>query len=59
VNDDPDKMGGFYTMLQYGVLFPLWGLQHMEGEKDAAALQNMTLDTSAAQTLRWYAGIMF
>jgi uncharacterized protein (TIGR04551 family) len=59
LNDDPDKMGGFYTMLQYGVLFPLWGLDYLPGEKDQAAQQNTTLSTSAAQTLRWYAGILF
>ena len=59
VNDDPDKMGGFFTMLQYGVLFPLWGLEYMPGEKDQATQQNIKLDTGAAQTLRWYAGIMF
>jgi hypothetical protein len=25
LNDDPSKIGGFYTMLQYGVFFPLGG----------------------------------
>jgi uncharacterized protein (TIGR04551 family) len=59
LNDDPDKMGGFFTMIQYGVLFPLWGMDYMPGEKDAAKQQNITLGTSAAQTLRWYAGILF
>lgn len=60
LNDGPDKMGGFFTMLQYGVLFPLWGLDYMPGEKDLAATQqNLTLETSAAQTLRWYVGILF
>lgn len=59
LNDDPDKMGGFYTMLQYGVLFPLSGLDYLPGEKDQARLQGLGLDTSAAQTLRWYAGIFF
>lgn len=59
MNDDPDKMGGFYTMLQYGVLFPLGGLDYLPGEKEQAANQNLALDTSAAQTMRWYCGIFF
>ena len=59
LNDDPDRMGGFYTMLQYGVLFPLGGLGYLPGEEEEAAEQNITLDTSAAHTLRWYAGIFF
>jgi uncharacterized protein (TIGR04551 family) len=59
LNDSPDKMGGFYTMIQYGVLFPLGGLGYQPGEKSAAALQGVGLDTSAAQILRWYTGIMF
>ena len=32
LNDNPDKMGGFFTMLQYGVLFPLGGLGYLPGE---------------------------
>jgi uncharacterized protein (TIGR04551 family) len=59
LNDNPDKMGGFFTMLQYGVLFPLGGLGYMAGEKDTASKQGISLDTGAAQTLRWYAGILF
>lgn len=56
LNDDPDKMGGFFTMLQYGVMFPLGGLGYMSNE---AAVAGMPLDTSTAQTIRWYAGILF
>ncbi len=59
LNDDPDKMGGFFTMLQYGVFFPLAGMGYMPEEKAQAAMQNITLDTSAAQALRWYCGIFF
>lgn len=58
LNDDPDKMGGFFTMLQYGVLFPLGGLGYMPGEQ-ANAPAGVKLDTSAAHTLRWYMGIMY
>ncbi len=59
LNDDPTKKGGFYTMLQYGVLFPLGGLGYLPGEEEDAAEQNISLDTSTAHTLRWYAGIFF
>ncbi|HTN89315.1 MAG TPA: TIGR04551 family protein, partial [Sorangium sp.] len=54
LNDDPDKMGGFYTAVQYGVLFPLGGLGQLQGEQ---AIQEIDLET--AQTVRWYLGILF
>jgi uncharacterized protein (TIGR04551 family) len=64
LNDDPDKMGGFFTMLQYGVLFPLSGLGYLPNEvtrydTGIGATTGTTLDTSAAQTLRWYMGVFF
>ncbi len=61
LNDDPNKMGGFYTMLQYGVLFPLGGLGYMPGEVSAYAANTGggELATATAQTLRWYMGILF
>ncbi len=63
LNDDPEKMGGFFTSLQYGVLFPLGGLGYLPGQvtnfAQIAAANNVTLDTSTAQTLRWYLGILF
>lgn len=62
LNDDPDKMGGFYTMIQYGVLFPLPGMGYMAGEEQAyqqAAPAGAKLGTSTAQMLRWYGGILF
>ncbi|WP_437274858.1 TIGR04551 family protein [Sorangium sp. So ce375] len=54
LNDDPDKMGGFYTAVQYGVLFPLGGLGQLKGEE---TVQKIDLET--AQTVRWYLGILF
>lgn len=61
LNDDPNKMGGFYTSLQYGVLFPLGGLGYLPGEvadyEEATRIQG--LDTETAQTLKWYLGVMF
>jgi uncharacterized protein (TIGR04551 family) len=57
LNDDPNKMGGFFTKLEYGVLFPMQGLGY--SPVDAATLQGGSSGTSAAQTLRWYMGVFF
>ncbi len=63
LNDDPDKMGGFYTMLQYGVLFPLGGFSYLPGQvtdyTNAVGDTYGKLETSTAQMLRWYLGILF
>jgi uncharacterized protein (TIGR04551 family) len=61
LNDDLDKMGGFYTMLQYGVLFPLAGMGYPSGQLDRLQRDfgKTDIDTSAAQVLRWYLGVMF
>lgn len=62
LNDDPEKMGGFYTMLEWGVLFPLAGLgyQELEAQNLRDTLRSSgAADTSTAQALRWYMGIMF
>jgi uncharacterized protein (TIGR04551 family) len=60
LNDDPDRMGGFFTMLNYGVLFPLSGLGFLPGQIDnARANGKPDPDTSTAQILRWYMGIFF
>lgn len=57
LNDDPSKMGGFYTALQYGVFFPLGGLDYLPLERDAQKLPDWSL--SAAQTVRLILGVMF
>jgi uncharacterized protein (TIGR04551 family) len=54
LNDKPGQMGGFYTMLQYGVLFPLAGMGYQNEER-----REIGKDTSAAQILRWYLGVLF
>jgi len=54
LNDNPSQMGGFYAMLSYAVLFPLDGLGYQ-----AVPKQTLNLDTSAAQTLRLYLGVLF
>jgi uncharacterized protein (TIGR04551 family) len=51
LNDRPGTLGGFYTMVQYGVLFPLDGLGYPSRVAGG--------DTSAAQILRWYLGVFF
>jgi uncharacterized protein (TIGR04551 family) len=55
LNDSTGEMGGFYTMLQYGVLFPLAGLGYQSQER----FELGNKDTSAAQILRWYLGVLF
>jgi hypothetical protein len=54
-------MGGFYTTLEYGVLFPLAGLGFLPGQQLAyrAVTGNQSLSTATAQTLRWYIGVLF
>lgn len=60
LNDDLETMGGFYTMLQYGVLFPLSGLGYQSEEAHDVSMQGTrNVDTEAAQILRWYLGVMF
>ena len=60
LNDNPDKMGGFFTSLQYGVMFPLGGFDYLPGEVEDfanAGIPDVSSDT--AQTLRWYMGVLF
>jgi uncharacterized protein (TIGR04551 family) len=57
LNDDPNKMGGFYTALQYGVFFPLGGLEYLPQEQDPAKNSDWSLST--AQTVRLILGVMF
>jgi uncharacterized protein (TIGR04551 family) len=60
LNDDPNKMGGFYTALQYGVFFPLGGLDYLPGESSGtAAKAGVNYDLSTAQTVRLLLGVMF
>lgn len=62
LNDNPDKMGGFYGALQYGVFFPLGGLNYLPGEQGTLAGTSPILpnyDLSIAQTVRLILGVMF
>jgi uncharacterized protein (TIGR04551 family) len=51
LNDRSGNLGGFFTMLQYGVLFPLDGLGYPSKVAGGG--------TSTAQILRWYLGVFF
>ncbi|HKQ69279.1 MAG TPA: TIGR04551 family protein, partial [Polyangiaceae bacterium] len=52
LNDNPNKMGGFFTMAQYGVLFPLAGLNYLP-------LPTGLPETSTAHTIRWFMGVLY
>lgn len=54
LNDRAERMGGFYAMLEYGVLFPLAGLGYQSQQRLTGAP-----DTSAAHILRLYLGVLF
>jgi uncharacterized protein (TIGR04551 family) len=56
INDTPDTMGGFYSALQYGVLFPLAGMGYQEAEADVLPGDN---SPRAAQVLRLFLGAIF
>jgi len=60
LNDDPSKLGGFYTALQYGVFFPLGGLDYLPGETTGAAVPaGVNFELSTAQTVRLLMGVLF
>lgn len=56
LNDTPDTMGGFYTALQYGVLFPLDGMGYQARE---AREIGRDVSPETAQILRLFLGVMF
>jgi len=60
-NDDPNKKGGFFTKLEYGVLFPMAGLGYTQHQTDTinTSLGYSAANTSTAQTVRWYMGVFF
>ncbi len=60
LNDMPDEMGGFYSKLEYGVLFPMSGMGYPDQE--AAELNRASsgaADTNVAQAVRLYLGVFF
>lgn len=52
LNDRPGTLGGFFTMVQYGLLFPMDGMGYPAGQATAPS-------RSTAQILRWYLGVFF
>ena len=58
-NDDPNKKGGFFTKLEYGVLFPMAGLGYTPNEVSKLSQAGLSTSTNTAQTLRWYLGVFF
>jgi uncharacterized protein (TIGR04551 family) len=58
LNDDPTKLGGFYSSLQYGAFFPLGGLSYLAGEQ-ASGSPVANYGTSVAQTVRLFLGVAF
>ncbi len=57
LNDAPNKMGGFYSALQYGVLFPMAGLGYQADQRPATGGSAPDLDT--AQILRLFLGVVY
>lgn len=51
LNDRPGTLGGFFTMLQYGLLFPMDGMGYPVNMGGPAR--------STAQIVRWYMGVFF
>jgi uncharacterized protein (TIGR04551 family) len=58
-NDDPTKKGGFFTKLEYGVLFPMAGLGYTQNQRNTLVQNSLPSSTNTAQTLRWYMGVFF
>ena len=62
LNDLPGFLGGFFTEIDYGVLFPMDGIGYPPGTAaEIAALRRNpeAADTRIAQTLRWFIGIVY
>jgi len=61
LNDVPGIMGGFFTEIDYGVLFPMAGLGYPDAIKEriTTTLGSNAADIKIAQTLRWYLGVLF
>jgi uncharacterized protein (TIGR04551 family) len=61
LNDDPTKIGGFFSMLQYGVFFPLGGLDYLQGtQAQQTQMGGVPINgVSAAQTVQLFLGVAF
>lgn len=59
LNNDPSKLGGFYGMLQYGVLFPLGGLGYPTGTTISGSTGVAPPEISSAQIVRLFLGVAY
>ncbi len=62
LNDLPGSLGGFFTEVDYGVLFPMAGLGYTSTQADAITRDTGNPEyaqTRIAQTVRWYLGVLF
>lgn len=62
LNDLPGILGGFFTEIDYGVLFPMDGIGYppATANRIATARRNPeAADTRIAQTLRWFIGVVY
>jgi uncharacterized protein (TIGR04551 family) len=61
LNDVPGILGGFYTEIDYGVLFPMAGLGYPDklDKLITDSLGSNAADVKIAQTVRWYMGVLF
>ena len=59
LNDDPTKVGGFFSMLQYGVFFPLGGLNYLPGTQANTMSNIPDWSVSPAQTVQLFLGVIF
>jgi uncharacterized protein (TIGR04551 family) len=59
LNDDPTKVGGFFSMLQYGVFFPLGGLNYLAGTQSQNTGTIPDWSVSPAQTIQLFLGVIF
>jgi uncharacterized protein (TIGR04551 family) len=57
LNDTPDVLGGFFAMLQYGVLFPLGGLGYLSEQQTSSGGAMPALQT--AQNVRLFLGVAY
>jgi uncharacterized protein (TIGR04551 family) len=57
-NDDLERIGGFYAALQYGVFFPLAGLDYLPGiTQNTSTIPDWS--TSAAQSVKLFLGVVY
>ncbi|HEY3496682.1 MAG TPA: TIGR04551 family protein [Polyangiaceae bacterium] len=62
LNDLPGILGGFFTEIDYGVLFPMAGLGYTAKQQETLISTRRdpeAAETRIAQTLRWYLGVLF